>query len=256
MRKERKDLGLGSLLLNEGQLVWLPKNPRQWTQSDIDKTAASIAEDPDFLEDRPLLVVPFDAKNYVVFAGNLRHEGAYAAKRSKVPCVVYYPETDDDRETIKRRALKDNGSFGQWDWDEVFSSPWGQMDLDAMGIGKAFEQNGQEGAEGNGGGSGEPNQPTETHEDDFDENEDAIKVRCKPGDIWQLGDHRLMCGDSTKAENYKKLMCGAEARLCVTSPPYGVGKSYEESGIGPWKETIFPVIENITKYARIVVWNI
>ena len=146
MRKERKDLGLGSLLLNEGQLAWLPKNPRQWTQSDIDKTAASIVEDPDFLEDRPLLVVPFDDRLYVVFAGNIRREGADKAKRSKVPCVVYYPETDDDRETIKRRALKDNGSFGAWDWDEVFSSPWGQMDLEAMGIGKAFEQHGQGGA--------------------------------------------------------------------------------------------------------------
>jgi len=146
MRKERKELGLGFLLLNEGQLPWLPKNPRQWTATDVERTAASIKEDPDFLEDRPLLVVPFDAKNYVVFAGNLRHEGAYAVKRSKVPCVIYYPETEDDHETIRRRAMKDNGSFGAWDWDELFSSPWGTMDLEAMGIGKAFE----EGAKGAG----------------------------------------------------------------------------------------------------------
>ena len=51
-------------------------------------------------------------------------------------------------------------------------------------------------------------------------------------------------------------MQGKEARLVVTSPPYGVGKSYEEGGIEPWRKTIFPVIENITKYARIIVWNI
>jgi hypothetical protein len=139
MRKERKEIGLGFILLNEGQLPWLPKNPRTWTQTDIDKTAASIKEDPDFLEDRPLLVVPFSARDYIVFAGNLRHEGSFAAKRSKVPCVVYYPETEADYETIKRRAMKDNGSFGKFDWDEVFSGPWGTMDLEAMGIGRAFE---------------------------------------------------------------------------------------------------------------------
>lgn len=140
MRKERKEIGLGFIQLNEGQLPWLPKNPRQWTQTDVDKTAASIKEDPDFLEDRPLLVVELPGtKDFVAFAGNLRHEGALAAKLSKVPCVVYWPETDEDYATIKRRAMKDNGSFGSFDWDEVFSSPWGQMDLEAMGIGRPFQ---------------------------------------------------------------------------------------------------------------------
>lgn len=154
MKKERVNIGPEWVQLNEGQLPWLPKNPRKWTQTDIDKTAASIKEDPDFLEDRPLLVVSLkDTPDFVVFAGNLRSEGAKAAGRSLVPCVLYTPETADDYETIRRRAMKDNGSFGQFDWDEVFSSPWGQMDLDAMGIGKAFQQGGDpfnEGGEGEG----------------------------------------------------------------------------------------------------------
>ena len=172
MRKERKDIGLGFLSLNEGQLPWLPKNPRQWTQTDIDRTAASIKEDPDFLEDRPLLVVPFDAKNFIVFAGNLRHEGAYAAKRSKVPCVVYYPETEEDFETVRRRAMKDNGSFGSWDWDEVFSSPWGTMDLEALGIGKAFEANGK--------GSAQSDMGLSTENGEGDEEYDAFVDKFKP----------------------------------------------------------------------------
>lgn len=139
MKKERVNIGLEWIQLNEGQLPWLPKNPRKWTQTDIDKTAASIKEDPDFLEDRPLLVVSLeDTPYFIVFAGNLRSEGAKAAGRALVPCVLYTPETAEDYETIRRRAMKDNGSFGQFDWDEVFSSPWGQMDLDSMGIGKAF----------------------------------------------------------------------------------------------------------------------
>lgn len=143
MEKERLELDLSLIELNEGQLSWLPKNPRTWTQTDIDKTAASIKQDPDFLEDRPLLVVSReDSPNLVVFAGNLRSVGARAARLSRVPCVLYSPEEDEDYETIRRRAMKDNGSFGQFDWDEVFSSPWGQMDLDSMGIGKAFQQGG------------------------------------------------------------------------------------------------------------------
>lgn len=45
----------------------------------------------------------------------------------------------------------------------------------------------------------------------------------KPGDLWLLGDHRLLCGDSTKAEHVERLMAGAKADLCFTSPPYGAG---------------------------------
>ena len=150
MRKERKEIGLGFLHRNEGQLVWLPKNPRQWTQTDIDRTAESIKRDTDFLEDRPLLVVSLDKRDYIVFAGNLRYTGAVAAKLSKAPAVVYTPEGEEDEETIRRRALLDNGSFGSWDWDEVFSSPWGTMDLEAMGIGRAFEGSSPSGNEGDG----------------------------------------------------------------------------------------------------------
>jgi hypothetical protein len=147
MRKERKEIGLGFLHRNEGQLVWLPKNPRQWTQTDIDRTAESIKRDTDFLEDRPLLVVALDKRDYIVFAGNLRYTGAVAAKLSKAPAVVYTPEGEEDEETIRRRALLDNGSFGSWDWDEVFSGPFGQMDLEALGIGKAFQEAGAFGNE-------------------------------------------------------------------------------------------------------------
>ena len=179
MRKERKEIGLGFILLNEGQLPWLPKNPRTWTQTDIDKTAASIKEDPDFLEDRPLLVVPFTEKNYIVFAGNLRHEGSFAAKRSKVPCVIYYPETEEDYETIRRRAMKDNGSFGRFDWDEVFSSPWGTMDLEALGIGKAFK-------EGNGNNPSDMHLTTEGREgdDEYDEFVDKFEQKLTTDDCY------------------------------------------------------------------------
>ena len=132
MRKERKVIAIDRIQLNEGQLDWLPKNPRQWTQTDIDKTAASIIEDPDFLEDRPLLVVPF-GKEFVAFGGNLRHEGCKAAKKPTAPSMVYYPETEEDYDTIKRRAMKDNGSFGSWDFDELANN-WDDLPLGDWGV--------------------------------------------------------------------------------------------------------------------------
>ena len=102
--------------------------------------------------------------------------------------------------------IKDNVGFGAWDWDmlandwdEAFLKSWG-LDIGTMGDG--------EGKKG--------------REDGFDEDKDAIKVRCKPGDVWILGEHRLMCGDSTDATAFSRLMNGGKADMVFTDPPYGV----------------------------------
>ena len=208
MRKERKVLKVSTLSQNNGQLPWLPKNPRQWTQTDIDRTAKSIREDEDFLEDRPLLVVP-DGKKYVVFAGNLRLTAAKKEGLTELPCVVYNPETDDDHLTVKRRAMKDNGAYGSWDYDAL-ANEWDDLPLADWGVPAWKEEK-------------EPATP-EVKEDDF--NEDAeVETRCNPGDIWQLGEHRLMCGDSTDGGQVALLMDGAKADIAFTSPPYNLGAS-------------------------------
>ena len=140
-------LKVSSLVQNNGQLGWLPKNPRQWTQTDIDRTAASIREDEDFLEDRPLLVVPKDAKTWVVFAGNLRLTAAKKIGLKEVPCIAYARETDEDDTTIKRRAMKDNGSFGAWDYDAL-ANEWDDLPLQDWGVPSWKEEEGGEGPAG------------------------------------------------------------------------------------------------------------
>lgn len=132
MHKQGLRIGIDRIQLNTGQLDWLPRNPRTWTQEDIDRTAASIEEDPDFLEERPILVVPF-GKEFVAFGGNLRHEGCAKLGRKTAPCVVYYPESEEDYETVKRRAMKDNGTFGKWDWDTL-ANEWGDEPLPDWGV--------------------------------------------------------------------------------------------------------------------------
>ena len=132
MKKERKEIQLVHLLPNTGQVDWLPSNPREWTAQDVTRTARSIKEDPDFLEDRPLLVFPH-GEDFVVFAGNLRREGCVSRRMKSAPCVVYYPETADDYNTIKRRAMKDNGSFGKFDYDAL-ANEWDDLPLTDYGI--------------------------------------------------------------------------------------------------------------------------
>ena len=134
MKKERTTIELRRLKLNEGQLEWLPRNPRQWTKDALSLIVKSIKEDPDFLEDRPALVGPLDGTgDFVVFAGNFRCEGARAAKVGKVPCIVYEPEDADDRITVIRRAIKDNGQYGEWDPD-ILANEWDDMPLADWGM--------------------------------------------------------------------------------------------------------------------------
>lgn len=208
MQKKSVRLKVAAIELNEGQLEWLPRNPRTWTREDLQRTRDSIREDPDFLEDRPLLVVPYKDK-WVVFAGNLRHEGARELGMKDVPCVVYEPESEKDRETVKRRAMKDNGSFGSWNFDDL-ANEWDDLPLVDWGV-PAWDTE-----------KVNASPASEAKEDEFDEDKDEIHVLCAKGDVWQLGDHRLMCGDSVDLEQVKSLMGGVKADMCFTDPPYGV----------------------------------
>lgn len=123
------------LRINEGQLDWLPKNPRTWTQTDIDRMVRSIEEDPDFAEVRPVLATPAPDGSLVVFAHNLLTRAAQVRGDRDLPVAVFEPETDEDRETVCRLALKDNGTFGSWDTDilanEWKAEPW---QLEAWGV--------------------------------------------------------------------------------------------------------------------------
>ena len=79
-----------------------------------------------------MLVVPCD-KKYIVFGGNMRREGSDKVGLKEIPAVIYYPETDADRDTIKRRAILDNGAFGAWDFDAL-ANEWDDLPLTDWGV--------------------------------------------------------------------------------------------------------------------------
>lgn len=111
--------------------------------------------------------------------------------------------------------------------------------------------------------------PEQTSEDDFDEVNEPIKERCHVGDIWTLGEHRLMCGDSTNTDEVKKLMDGELADLLLTDPPYNVSyeggtkekltimnDSMEDSAFRSFLVSAFTSgVENMRKGAAFYIWH-
>ena len=123
-------LPLSKLEANIGQIPDLPMNPRQWTQDDIESLAKSLAETPELFEARPLLVVPHEGK-YVILGGNLRFEACRKNKDKEAPCIVF-PE-DTTVEKLKEIVVKDNGTFGAWDWDAL-ANEWDDLPLTEWGV--------------------------------------------------------------------------------------------------------------------------
>lgn len=121
---------LSALEPNTGQIPGLPMNPRQWTATDVDRIANSLQETPELFEARPLLVYPLD-KKFIILGGNLRHEGAKRNKMKDAPCIVFPADTPIEK--LKEIVIKDNGSFGAWDYDTL-ANEWGDLPLADWGV--------------------------------------------------------------------------------------------------------------------------
>ena len=216
-------------------------NPRTIKDDKFRKLVASIQDFPKMMALRPIVV----DNDGTILGGNMRYRALVELGYTEIPDNWVKRASDLTDEEKKRFIIEDNVPFGEWDWDAL-ADTWDEAELKDWGLDVWQPMDEQ---------TEEESDPVAVQEDDFNE-DGTIEARCKKGDIWELGEHRLMCGDSSVSDDLGRLLEGKEARLCVTSPPYGVGKSYEEYGIQPWKDTILKVIEAITQHARIIVWNI
>ena len=127
---ETKRIKLTELEPNLGQIQGLPINPRQWTQSDVDKIAKSLKETPELFDARPLLVIPHDGK-YIIIGGNLRFEGCKKNNVKDATCYVFPDNTPIDK--LKEIVIKDNGAFGAWDFD-MLANEWDNLPLTDWGV--------------------------------------------------------------------------------------------------------------------------
>lgn len=123
-------LPLAALAQNTGQIDGLPSNPRQWTQTDIDRLAKSLEETPELFEARPLIVYPYK-DIYVILGGNLRFSAAKKLKMQDVP--VHILDEDLSLEKLREIVIKDNGSFGEWDMD-MLANEWDDLPLKDWGV--------------------------------------------------------------------------------------------------------------------------
>jgi hypothetical protein len=185
---------LTDLEQNKGQVAGLPSNPRQWGRGELDNLVKSIQETPELLEARGLIVWPYGGK-YIILGGNMRFSALREMNAVDAPCYVL-PE-DTPMEKLREIVIKDNGAFGSWDYD-MLANEWDDLPLSDWGV-PAWNTEEVE---------LESVSAKDVQEDDFDEEKDHIEVRCKKGDVWQLGEHRLMCGDSVSLEDVKRLMGG------------------------------------------------
>lgn len=218
--KER--ISLSCLELNEGQIVGIPKNPRYLKGEEHDKLKKSLKDSPELLQYKPLMVYAIEEGKFVVICGNMRlricqelhNEGVEGF--DALPCFVLNKDVSIAK--IKEYAIKDNVQAGNWDWDELANGDWEVDDLQDWGVDCSFLTDTEP--------VKEMSERKETEDDAYDEDEHEIEAKCKLGDIWQLGRHRLMCGDSTDTSQVAKLLGGTNIQLYLTDPPYNVAYGY------------------------------
>ena len=205
---ERKKIDIQKVFANEGQIDGLPRNPRTMRKEKFDKLMKSIRDLPEMTEARDLLVYPHDGK-FVVLGGNMRLRAYRELGWKEVPCCIL-PEgmpTDKLREIV----IQDNNPFGETDWDMI-ANEWDIEELKDWGVDLPESWNVSPDVE-----------LKDAEEDDFStEDAENAEPRVKPGEIWQLGEHRLMCGDSTDADSVAILMDGQKADMVLSDPPYGM----------------------------------
>ena len=184
-----------------------PNNPRIIKGDKFKKLVKSIQEFPEMLKLRPIVV----DEDMMVLGGNMRLKASKDAGLKEVWIEVAEGLTEEQK---KEFIVKDNVGFGEWEWD-MLANEWDSVQLAEWGL-DVWENTDDKITEG-------------LIEDD--EIPEVKESKVKRGDIWQLGEHRIMCGDSTSSDDVAKLMNGEKADMVFTDPPYGINLNTDLSSI-------------------------
>ena len=175
-----------------------PKNPRLIKDDKFRKLVKSIQEFPQMLELRPIVV----DENNIVLGGNMRLKACIEVGLKEVFIVKAEDLTEQQKDEF---IVKDNVGFGEWDWD-ILANEWDTEKLQDWGLDLPLDLSVE----------------LEAEEDDFNVPEGGIETDIVLGDLFEIGEHRLLCGDSCNSDDVTKLMANEKARMVFTDPPWNV----------------------------------
>jgi len=184
-----------------------PNNPRIIKNDKFKKLVKSIQEFPEMLKLRPIVV----DEGFMVLGGNMRLKASKEAGLKEVWIEIAEGLSEEQK---KEFIVKDNVGFGEWEWD-ILANEWDSLQLAEWGLDVWENLDDKE---------------PEAGLIDDDEIPEVKESKVKRGDIWKLGEHRLMCGDSTSSDDVAKLMNGEKADMVFTDPPYGMN-AVSKSGV-------------------------
>jgi DNA modification methylase len=206
-----------------------PNNPRIIKDDKFRKLVNSIQEFPKMLEIRPIVV----NADMIVLGGNMRLKACKEAGLKEVPVIFADDLTEDEQ---KQFIIKDNVGFGEWDWDMI-ANEWDQDQIEEWGLDIPD--------------FGVTEIPA-AEEDDY-EIPDEIQTDIVLGDLFEIGEHRLLCGDSTCSDTVAKLMNGEKADMLFTDPPYGVdyeGVNNDHLKAEQLRQFIYDALLNVDLFLR------
>jgi len=190
-----------------GEIKANSNNPRIIKDDKFKKLVKSIQEFPEMLKLRPIVV----NDDMVVLGGNMRLKACKEAGLKSIPIIKASSLTEQQQ---KEFIVKDNVGYGEWDWDDLANN-WDAEQLTDWGLDiPNFEA-----------------EVLEAEEDDFAVPDGGIQTDIVLGDLFEIGEHRLLCGDSTDSDSVAKLMNGQKADMVFTDPPYGMKLDADYSGM-------------------------
>jgi DNA modification methylase len=190
-----------------------PNNPRLIKDDKFNKLVQSIKDFPEMMEKRPIVcVTDVDGKIYPL-GGNMRYKALKELNYKDIPDSWVTIADDWTEEKRREFVIKDNVGFGEWDWEQL-GNEWDAEELEAWGLDVPDFSS---------------DEVLEAVEDDFDATppEEPITVL---GDLYEIGEHRLLCGDSTDSDQVAKLMNGEKADMVFTDPPWNVNYGAVKEG--------------------------
>lgn len=205
-------------------------NPRTIKDTQFKQLCKSIEDNPDYFEARPVILSDRTGE-LIIIAGNQRYDAAKHLKLKEIPTHLLTGLTEDREKEI---IIRDNISNGEWDMNLL--SDWDKVKLEEWGVDVEW-----------------PVEQLDAVEDDF-EIPETIETDIVLGDLFEIGDHRLLCGDSTDSDAVGQLMNGQKADMVFTDPPYalfgnstGVANVVDDNMVRPFFKNIMKMCQQNTK---------